>query len=342
MRAWLAACFIGSLSLAFPSIASAQKTKVMVYTALENNMLAPYKAAIEKAVPEADVVWFRDSTGVITARVLAEKSAPKADLVLGMAATSLLDFKTAGLLQAYEPKGASALKPIFRDPAAPYSWTGTAAYLGVLCFNTAEGAKDKIAVPTSWKDLLNPALKDKIVMPHPASSGTGYLMVAGWLQSMGEKAGWEFMDGLHQNIASYLHSGSAPCVQAAHGERTVGIGFDMRGAIEKTRGAPIEVIVPKEGTGWEIEAAAIVKGTKNLAIAEKIADWAATKDASEVFSKYHAIVAYPGVQHLPPNYPANGEAGMIKNDLAWMAKNRDRILAEWSKRYESKSAPKKQ
>jgi len=32
---------------------------------------------------------------------------------------------------------------------------------------------------------------------------------------------------------------------------------------------------------------------------------------------------------------------MIKNDLAWMAENRDRILAEWAKRYESKAAPKK-
>jgi iron(III) transport system substrate-binding protein len=341
MRALLAACFVGGLSLAFPGLACAEKTKIMVYTSLENDMLRPYKAAIEQAVPEADIVWLRDSTGVITARVLAEKNAPKADLVLGIAATSLIDFKAAGVLEAYEPNGASALKPIFRDPAAPYSWTGTAAYLGVLCFNTAEGAKDKVAVPTSWKDLLAPALKDKIVMPHPASSGTGYLMVAGWLQTMGEKAGWEFMDALHQNIVSYLHSGSAPCVQAARGERVVGIGFDMRGAIEKTKGAPIEVIEPTEGTGWEIEAASIVKGSKNLAIAKKIADWATTKDANELFSKYHAIVAYPGVQNLPPNYPTNGETGMMKNDLAWMAENRERVLAEWSRRYESKSAPKK-
>ena len=46
---------------------------------------------------------------------------------------------------------------------------------------------------------------------------------AGWLQSMGEEAGWKFMDGLHENIGAYLHSGSAPCVQAARGERT-GLG----------------------------------------------------------------------------------------------------------------------
>ena len=90
-------------------------------------------------------------------------------------------------------------------------------------------------------------------MPNPASSGTGYLTVAGWLTIMGEEAGWKFMDALHQNVAQYLHSGSAPCVQAAKGERLMGIGFDMRGATEKTKGAPIDLIVPKEGLGWEME-----------------------------------------------------------------------------------------
>jgi iron(III) transport system substrate-binding protein len=214
------------------------------------------------------------------------------------------------------------------------------AFLGVVCFNTAEAGKDKIPTPASWRDLLDPKLKGKIVMPHPASSGTGYLMVAGWLQSMGEEGGWRFMDGLHENIAEYLHSGSAPCVQAARGERVAGLALDMRGASEKTKGAPLEVVIPSEGTGWEEEATAIVKGSKNLEIAKKIADWGATKEANELYAKTYAIVAYPGIANTPPNYPAGAEKGMIKNDLGWMAANRERVLTEWSKRYEAKAAPK--
>jgi iron(III) transport system substrate-binding protein len=338
MKNWLASCVIGAFALALPGAAQAQKTKVTVYTALENDQLGPFKASIEKAVPEADVVWVRDSTGVITARFLAEKDNPRADMVMGLAASSLLMFEKAGLLEAYKPAGADALKPVFRDGNEPYTWTGMDAYLGVVCFNTAE-AKG-VAVPTSWKDLLNPALKGKIVMPHPASSGTGYLMVAGWLQSMGEAEGWKFMDGLHENIAAYLHSGSAPCVQAARGERTVGLALDMRGAAEKSKGAPIEVVIPKEGVGWEMEASAIVKGSKNLAVAKKVADWSTTKAANELYSKTYAIVAARGIENKPANYPANAEAGMIRNDLSWMADNRERVLAEWSKRYESKAAPK--
>lgn len=339
MKRWLAAalaavCVLGARE------ASAQRSRVTIYTALENDQLPPLKASIEKAVPEAEVVWVRDSTGVITARFLAEKENPRADMVMGLAASSLLVFEKAGLLAAYAPKGADALKPAFRDTKSPPTWTGMDAFLGIVCFNTAEAAKDRIATPVSWNDLLVPGLKGKVVMPHPASSGTGFIMVAGWLQQMGEKDGWAYMDKLHENIAAYLHSGSAPCVQAARGERTAGLALDMRGASEKTKGAPIEVVVPREGVGWDMEATAIVKGTKTMALAQRIADWGTTREANELYARTYAIVAYPGVTNTPPNYPPAAETAMIKEDLGWMAENRERILAEWSKRYESKAAPR--
>ena len=52
------------------------------------------------------------------------------------------------------------------------------------------------------------------------------------------------------------------------------------------------------------------------------------------------IVANPTVKATPANYPADGEKLMAKMDVDWMAKNRERILVEWSKRYDGKSAPK--
>jgi iron(III) transport system substrate-binding protein len=318
--------------------AVAQKTQLTVYTALENDQLGPYKAAIEKAVPEVDIQWVRDSTGVITARLLAEKSAPKADIVLALAASSLLLFKQEGMIEPYQPAGAAALKPAFRP--ADGSFVGMDAFLGVICYNTIEGGKAGLSTPKSYKDLLDARYKGKIVMPHPASSGTGYLMVAAWLQTFGEAEGWKFMDALHENIAVYTHSGSAPCVQAAKGERVLGLGFDMRGAREKTNGAPIDLVLPDEGAGWDMEASALMKGSKNLAVAKKVMDWAASKEANELYAKYYAIVAHQDVKAAPPNYPANAEAKMAKIDLDKMALTREAVLKEWSRRYEAKAAPR--
>jgi iron(III) transport system substrate-binding protein len=320
------------------SVAFAQKVPLTVYTSMENEQLKIFKDEIEKSVPEADIQWLRDTTGVITARVLAEKAAPKADIIFGLAASSLLVFNKEGLLENYKPVGEDKLKDAFRSKDGSY--VGMDAFLGVLCYNTIEGEKAGLKSPTAYKEILDPKFKGKIVMPHPASSGTGYLMVAAWLQTMGDVEGWKFMDALHENVAVYTHSGSAPCVQAAKGERIVGLGYDMRAASEKTKGAPIDIVLPTEGAGWDMEASSIVKGTKNLAIAKKVMDWAATKGANELYSKYYAIVAHPEVKNLPKNYPENADAKMAKIDLQVMANNRDAILAEWSKRYESKAAPK--
>ncbi len=334
--AGLGAVCLAALIAVSPALA--QKTPLTVYTALENDQLKIYKDEIEKAVPDVDIQWVRDSTGVITARVLAEKAAPKADIVFGLAASSLLAFNKEGLLETYRPVGEDQLKPSFRSKDGVF--VGMDAFLGVVCYNIPEGEKAGLKTPASYKDLLDAKYKGKLVMPHPASSGTGYLMVAAWLQTMGDTDGWKFMDALHENMAVYTHSGSAPCVQAAKGERVAGLGFDMRGASEKTKGAPIDIVLPTEGAGWDMEAASIMKGTKQLPLAKKVLDWAATKTANELYGKYYAIVAHPDVKSAPKNYPENAEAKMAKIDLQVMANNREAILAEWSKRYESKAAPK--
>lgn len=324
----------------FAAPALAQKTRITVYSGLEADQVGPYKAAFEAANPDVEIVWVRDSTGVITARFLAEKDNPRADVIWGLGASSVALFDSMGLLEPYAPRGLDQIKPVFRSSKTPPTWTGMDAWLTVICFNNVEGGKKNLPKPASWADLTNPVYKDSIVMPNPASSGTGYQAVYAWIQIMGEKAAWEFMDKLHQNVAVYTHSGSAPCVQSARGERVIGLGFDMRGAREKTAGAPIDIILAREGSPWDMEATAIVKGTKNLAAAQKLADFAISRQAYELYGKYYAISGFPGLNPAPPNYPPSADAAMAKIDLDKMGRERARILAEWTKRYDAKSAPK--
>jgi iron(III) transport system substrate-binding protein len=99
-------------------------------------------------------------------------------------------------------------------------------------------------------------------------------------------------------------------------------------------------VFPKEGLGWDLEAIGIARGTKNLEAARKLMDWSISDAAMALYAKNFAIVAVPALSQPLPNVPADYSSRLVKNDFAWAAKNRDRILAEWSKRYESKAAPK--
>lgn len=174
-------------------------------------------------------------------------------------------------------------------------------------------------------------------MPNPASSGTGFLDVTAWLQLFGEQEGWKYMDALHENIAQYTHSGSKPCKQAGAGEFPIGISFELRAHKTKAAGAPIDIIFPREGLGYDIEAAAIVKGTRKQEAAQRYLDWLASKEANELFARDWAIVAYPGVARKIETIPADYEKMLVRNDFSHIAKNRERVLAEWQKRYSAKA-----
>ena len=124
------------------------------------------------------------------------------------------------------------------------------------------------------------------------------------------------------------------------GEYALGVSFAYRGAQEAGKGAPVKVIAPSEGIGWEVEAFAIVKNTKNLDAAKELADWSVSKTANEIYAENYAVVGMPGIAKPVPHFPENVQKLMIKNDFAWAAGNREKILKEWSKRYDSKSEPK--
>jgi iron(III) transport system substrate-binding protein len=331
------------LMLAGPSLA--QKTQLTVYTALETDQIKAYETGFNRVNPNIELKWVRDSTGVITAKLLAEKANPQADVVMGVAASSLALLDSQGMLIPYKPLNLDAIMSQYRDKKNPPAWFGMDVWGATVCFNTVEAQKKNLPKPETWKDLTKPIYKGQIVMPNPASSGTGYFDVTAWLTLWGDDngkgGGWKYMDALHQNIAQYTHSGSKPCNMAGTGEYVMGISFEYRANTNKAKGAPIDLVFPKEGLGWDLEAFAIHKGTKKLEAAQKLADWASSKDAMLLYGKNFAITAQPGVAEPLKNVPADYEKRLVKMDFTTAATNRERILAEWTRRYDSKSEPKK-
>ena len=314
-------------------VQAAERTRLTIYTASQLEQVAATKAAIEQAIPEVEAHFVRASAGIITQRVLDESEAPQADMIIGLAASSMIVIKKAGLLAAYRPSGTDALRSSFLDTTEPYSITGMDVYVPVICLDPDTARQDRIGRPQVWSDLLDPRLKGRIVMANPAASGTGFGLLSGWIQSMGEERAWAFMDALDANVAGYYPTGSGPCLDVARGEHLIGLGLDMRAAVEKARGARIESVVPLDRTGWDLEAFGIVRSTPHRELAQRVADWATTRAANEIFARSYAIVAHPDAAIPPSIALEHAEARLVKANLVWMADNRDRIIAEWLRRY---------
>ncbi len=316
--------------------AAGARTTVVVYTAVEPEEVAALVKAFEADHPEVRVETVRDSTGVITARLMAEGAggaAPRADVVWGLAATSLLNADRAGLLAAYAPAGLDRIAPEFRDPRPVPHWVGTDAFMTAFAVNAAELDKANVPVPRSYADLAAPAYKGMVTMPDPSLSGTGFLTVAGLLQTMGEPGGWDYLDRLDRNVAAYTHSGSAPAELAATGEHPVGISFDFRVLQEKRKGGPLAIVFPAERSGWDLEANALVAKPTIKPAARALLDWSFGPAAFKVYAENYAILADPSYAKPLDGFPADPRGQLIKNNFAWAAENRGRILAEWNRRY---------
>jgi len=318
----------------FVGTAAASET-VVVYTSLENEEVVEYLKAAKKDLPDLDIQAIRLSTGELGARMLAEKDNPQADLIWGWAVTNMSEFVPKGMLVPFKPKGWEMIPANFKDPAG--YWTAIDLYAAALVPNTKVLEQKNLPMPKGWQDLLNPVYKDMLIMPNPASSGTGFLQVASLLvmldpdyktKPVEENKAWDFLKELDKNMGQYIKSGSKPAKLTAAGEYAVGCSFAFVYSSLKKKGFPVALVMPEEGAGFELEANALLKGAKHEAAAKKFLDWAISEGAMKEYAKFKLGVAYPGIPG-PEGLPALDTIKLAPMDFPWQSENRSKILEVW-------------
>jgi len=315
--------------------AAAAKERVVVYTSLENEEVVEYLKAAKAQLPDLDIQAIRLSTGELGARMLAEKDNPQADCIWGWAVTNMSEFVPMGMLLPYKPKDWEKIPANFKNPDG--YWTAIDLYAAALVPNTKVLAQKNLPMPKGWHDLLNPVYKDMLIMPNPASSGTGFLQVASLLvlldpdyknKPVEQNKAWDFLKKLDKNMGQYIKSGSKPAKLTAAGEYAIGCSFAFVYSSLKKKGFPVALVMPEEGAGFELEANALLKGAKNEAAAKKFLDWAISQKAMREYAKFKLGVTYPGIPG-PKDMPALESIKLAPMDFPWQSANRSKILEVW-------------
>jgi len=324
-----------------PSPAAAQG-QLVLYCGVQEEWCRGMTTAFERKTG-VKVSMTRKSAGETYAQVQAEKDNPKGDLWWGGTGDPHLQAAEEGLTQEYKSAKLAELQDWAVRQAEQAKYRTVGIYSGALGFgyNSELMTKRKLEPPKCWADLLDPKFKDEVQVADPNSSGTSYTMLATIVQLMGEDKGFDYLKKLHENINQYTKSGAAPAKAAAQGETLIGIAFQHDLVTEAVAGAPVKVVAPCEGTGFEIGSMSIIKGARNLDAAKSFYDWALTPEAQAIGAEQKSFqVPSNKATPLPPQSPKFAEIKLIDYDFAKYGSSaeRSRLLAKWDK--EVKALPK--
>ena len=267
----------------FSIAAHAAGGRLVVYCSAQNTMCEQETLTFEKKYG-IKTSFIRGGTGSILARIEAEKNNPQGDVWYGGTLDPHSQAGEMDLLEAYQSPNLQFIPDTLKDPAKRKGNYSSAIYLGILGFgvNTERLQKLGLPVPKCWKDLTDPKYKNEIQAADPQSSGTAYTQIATFIQLWGEDDAFKYLKDLHKNVSQYTKSGNTATRNTARGEASIGIGFLHEHSLEREKGAPVELVVPCEGTGYEIGGVSVIKGARNPENAKLFVDWALSKEAQEL------------------------------------------------------------
>ena len=283
------------------------------------------------------VLQVRKPTGEALAQIRAEAANPKTDLWWGGTGDPFFQAAELGLLEAYRPTYLNDLHGwAVRQYAMSANMVG-GFYTSAIGFGWNEDVlkRRKLPAPKCWADLVDAKYKGEVETSHPGSSGTGYTILAGLVQMMGEDAAFDYLKKLHRNVTQYTRSGTAQAKSVAKGEVGIGVSFLFGFENERQQGfSMVKSAAPCEGTSYEVGGIALVKGARNRDAARRYYDWLMSPAGQGVGARANSLQVPANKTFKPdPRVPLIDNVRLIRYDFEKFGKaaERKRLIERWER-----------
>ena len=227
------------LAMALSAMMLSSAHALTVYTAGPGSLAKSLASGFEQQTG-VKVTVFQATTGKVMARLEAELANPQADVLISASWDTAEDLHQRGWLLPFASANADQVPANLKS--ADYIAQGVSA-LGIV-WNSKSGTPE----PKEWRDLTQPAFKDKVTTPDPALSGASLDLLIGLQNSMGDQA-WQLFDDLKKNgmvVSGPNAQAVTPVMQGAKAAVFGAVDYVSYGNIQQ--GESLKVIFPASGT----------------------------------------------------------------------------------------------
>ena len=300
--------------------AAKKEGKVVWYTSLVLTSAEKVAKQFEAAYPGVKCEVHRTGSERILQRVMQEMQAniKNVDVIHTSDAGHYVLLKEKKLLMRYTPAGVDAFSPGFKDRDG-YHY-GLRATVNVIAYNTK--AIPAAEAPRTWKDLLDPKWRGRLVTAHPGYSG----VIATHVLALVHLHGWDYFKALAQNKPMLVQSAVDPSGVVASGERPVAVdGGDYTFYQVKKKGNPVEIVYPKEGVPLVVSPSAITSFAPHPNAAKLFTDFIFSKDVQQVLADTEGLYSGNPQVTYPSDKPRLSDLKLLSVDAEELEKRNEEI-----------------
>jgi iron(III) transport system substrate-binding protein len=304
-----------------PRVDAAKKEgKVVWYTSLALPSAEKVAKLFETAHPGVKVEVHRTGSQRVLQRVMQELQAniKNADVLHTSDAGHFVLLKDKKLLAKHTPPGVDRFPAGFKDRDGFFY--GLRATVNVIAYNTK--LVPAAEAPKTWKDLLDPKWKGKMVTAHPGYSG----VIATHVLALSHVYGWDYFRQLAQNRLMLVQSAVDPAGVVASGERPVAVnGGEYTFYQTKKKGNPVEIVYPADGVPLVVSPTAITAFAPHPNAARLFTDFTFSREVQQIMADSEGLyTGHPDVKY-PLDKPKLSDLKLLTADPEELEKRAEEI-----------------
>ncbi len=222
----------------------------------------------------------QDGVEVLTKAIL-EKNNPVADVLIGLDNNLAQQAEDTDLFLEYKPSNASVLIKGMSDELNGKKWILTPYDYSHFAF--IYNTQSDVPAPTCLEDLTKDIYKKKVILMDSRTSTVG-LGFDCWVKAVyGDKSS-DYMSRLEKSVLTVSPGWSVGYGMFTDGEAPLVISYTTSPAyhVEYGEGDQFKALEFSDGHVMQVEGAAILKSSKNVAGAKKFIDFLISEDAQNI------------------------------------------------------------